>query len=49
MALLLLALPSAIRAQGDALPSFPGDSINPPWKAELSRLPTPRTPDGKPD
>jgi hypothetical protein len=27
----------------------PADDPNPEWKAELSRLPTPRTPDDKPD
>src|SRR5688572_15265843 len=27
----------------------PADEPNPPWKAELSKLPTPRTADGKPD
>src|SRR5207244_6608007 len=28
---------------------LPGDAKNPPWKDELSRKPTPRTADGKPD
>jgi hypothetical protein len=28
---------------------LPGDAKNPPWKDELSRKPTPRTSDGKPD
>ena len=27
----------------------PADEPNPPWKAELSKLPTPRTADGKPN
>lgn len=38
----LSALPAAAQDR-------PADEPNPPWKAELSKLPTPRTADGKPD
>jgi hypothetical protein len=43
-AVCLVASSSATTAQ-----NAPADDPNPPWKAELSRLPTPRTADGKPD
>src|SRR5437879_6532477 len=44
IAVLLVASSSATKAQ-----NAPADAPNPPWKAKLSRLPTPRTPDGKPN
>jgi hypothetical protein len=43
-AVLLLASSSGTKAQNAG-----ADDPNPPWKAELSHLPTPRMPDGKPD
>src|SRR5262245_6034900 len=41
---LLVASSSATKAQNAA-----SDDPNPPWKAKLAQLPTPRTPEGKPD